>query len=235
MNHYLLIPLFLLYGLLSIQLLSWLKRKKSLKSVYTRKIFHILIFSTAGIIILYLGMIPLFIFGIIISSLVIIAVVRSRNSNFYKALVRNSDEPAAKFFIILPLISTAVGGTAAVLLFGKISLIGFFVSGWADGLAEPIGTKLGIHQYRTLSWGKTKTIKSLEGTAAVLIFGFFAALAALGLMQIPCLTALITALICSGAAACAEAFSLHGTDNFTVQIVVSGTAYLCLEKLLINI
>jgi len=235
MNHYLLIPLFLLYGFLSVQFISWLRRKKSLKVVYTRKIFHILIFTTAGFIILYLGTIALFIFGIIMASIVIIAVLRSRNSNFYEALVRNTDEPSGKLYIILPLISTAAGGTAAVLLFGKFSLIGFFVSGWGDGLAEPIGIKWGRHQYRTLSWNKTKAIKSLEGTASVLIFGFFAALAALGLMQIPWLTALTTALICSVAAACTEAFSLHGTDNFTVQIVVSGTACLFLEKFLINI
>jgi phytol kinase len=230
MKLYLLVPLFLLYGIAATALIVWLKDKKKCSSLYTRKLFHILIFTTAGFVMLYLGTVALFLFGIIISGFILYAVFRSRTSSFYQALVRVSDKGKNKIYVILPLISTALGGAVSVWLFGKFSLIGFFVSGWGDGVAELAGSMKGAHKYRALSWGKDERFKTLEGSLALFLVSAVTVLAALLLMGVSGKIILEMIVLCSLIAVITEASSPSGVDNFTVQITVSAIAFLIFQR-----
>ena len=229
------ILLFLLYGLFSLYFTSWLKQKKLVHTVYTRKIFHLLIFTAAGLIMLVWGTMHVFIFGFIISCLIIFTIIRGRKSSFFQAIARNSDMTHSSLNIILPFISTAIGGAASVLIFGKFSLVGFLISGWGDGIAEPVGAKCGLHKYKTPPWKKNANYKSLEGSASVFIVGIIAAVIALLLLEIPLKETIIIAVCCSFVSTITEAFSLPGTDNLTVQFAASGTAYLFFFQLMPNI
>jgi len=235
MKLYFTIPVFLLFGLFSLYLTIWLKQKKRIHTVYTRKIFHLLIFTAAGLIMLVWGTIPVFIFGFIISCLIIFTIIRGSKSSFHQAIARNSDLNHSSMNIILPFVSTAIGGAASVLIFGKFSLVGFLISGWGDGIAEPVGIKWGLHKYKTPPWGKNANYKSVEGSASVFIVGIIAAVFALLLLEIPLKETIIIAVCCSFVSTITEAFSLHGTDNLTVQFAASGSAYIIFFQLMPNI
>jgi len=222
-------------GFISLYFVSWLKQKKQISTVYTRKLFHFLIFTTAGLIMFFFDTIHVFLFGLVIFILIIYTVLDNKNSSFYNALARYQDSSGSLSSVILPLISTAVGGAVSVLLFGKFSIIGFFVSGWADGAAEPIGSKWGTHKFKTFSWNRSRNYKSIEGSAALFLVGIIAAFLALILIEIPVKMALIIAVSCSLISTITEAISFPGTDNLTVQIIASGTAYLIFFRMISNI
>lgn len=179
---------------------------------------------------LYLDIIAVFIYGIIISCIILVAVFKSRTSPLYHALARVSDKAKSKTYVILPLISTALGGTISVLLFGKFSIIGFFVAGWGDGMAELAGKAWGRHKYRVPTWGKKKRYKSVEGTITIFLVGAAAVFTAMILMDIPWEIIFRVVILCSALSALIEAFSPPGTDNFTVQIIASAVAFLLFQS-----
>ncbi|MFC1887648.1 diacylglycerol/polyprenol kinase family protein [Candidatus Cloacimonadota bacterium] len=218
--------LFLLFGILAILFTIWLKKKGKLSTVYTRKIFHILIFTAAGLIVLYLETMTIFLYGFIISCLILITLYVLRNSRFFEALTRESDRSKGNLHIILPLVCTAVGGAVSVLFFGKLAMIGFLVTGWGDGLADPIGTCWGKHKFRAASWDNEKRYKSMEGSSAVLIFAFIAATVSTVLLGYSVMEIFPTLLLISIVAVLVEAFSFPGTDNLTIQIAASGIGFL---------
>lgn len=90
---------------------------------------------------------------------------------------------------------------------------------WGDGMAEVVGRAWGRHRYQF--FGHTR---SLEGTAAFIVFGFVATLIALLLYPSPyaltLATALPLALVLIAVTAVVEAVSIAGLDNLTI----TGTA-----------
>jgi phytol kinase len=88
-------------------------------------------------------------------------------------------------------------------------------------VAEPVGVRWGKHQYRVPSLSHVKSLRSLEGSAAV----FFASalMILLGIALSPHFNLNIVAvwkipllaLLCAGV----EAVSPHGWDNATMQII----------------
>src|SRR6476659_207708 len=67
---------------------GWMKVKKNIRTPYTRKTFHFIIFSAAGIIQYYYGLHAVSLLGLIVSFIVLIAVVAGQRFSLYNSLAR---------------------------------------------------------------------------------------------------------------------------------------------------
>ena len=222
-------PLALLYVGLVAAFVGWLRIHEGVRAPYTRKIFHFLIISAAGIIQLVWGLTAVVVFGSVTAAAVAGAVLAGSGFPFYEALARPSDAPHRTLFIMVPLVTTALGGVLGNVLFSPFAPVGYMVTGWGDAVGEPVGTRWGKHRYQVPSLAGVKATRSLEGSAAVLLVGTAAAAVALLGLGFPTATALSVALACGAAGAVVEAFSTHGLDNLTVQVAASFVAWLLLH------
>lgn len=200
-------------------------KQKGIRTPYTRKSFHFVIFSFAGILQYYYGLHAVSLMGSFVFILVIIGVIQGNKWWFYKALARETDAPHQKKFIILPLLATATGGILSNIFFPGTAYIGYFVGGWGDAIGEPVGTRWGKHRYTVPTLFGVRATRSLEGSAAVMLLS--TAIAAVCLYQTPAFhlsieTSLLYGLICGIAAAAVEAASSHGLDNLTMQLCAAG-------------
>jgi phytol kinase len=164
-------------------------------------------------------------YGGVVSLVVLYAVARGPGFPFYEAMARPSDAPRRTLFIMVPLATTALGGILANVFFGAWAIVGYMVGGWGDAVGEPVGAKFGRHRYRVPSLGGVPAMRSLEGSAAVLVAGMLAAYAGLALRGVDPARALLGAVTCAAVGALVEAFSTHGMDNLTVQVAASGAAF----------
>jgi len=223
-------PFALLYTLSAVWLVSYLRCTKGVAAPYTRKIFHFVIFTMAGALQLFVGLPGVVVFGSIVSVAVLWALYRGDNFPFYEAMARPSDRPCRTLFILVPFITTALGGVLGNLLFPRVAFVGYLVCGWGDALGEPIGTRWGRHRYSVPSLGGVRATRSLEGSTAVFLGGCFAAFAGLYFAGAPARTSAYVALAAGVAGAFAEAISTHGLDNLTVQLAAAGMAFWVLPR-----
>ncbi|MBD3868301.1 MAG: hypothetical protein IFK94_09260 [Acidobacteria bacterium] len=207
---------------------GWLRIKADVRAPYTRKIFHFLIFTTAGFLHLTGGLPLVALFGGITALVVLYAVWRGDRFPFYEAMARPTDAPKRSLFILVPLGTTAAGGLLSNLLFGPFAVVGYLVGGWGDAIGEPVGTAFGKHRYKVPSLGGVAATRSCEGSAAVLAMGIGAACLGLFLGGYSAGSILTAGLACGVAGALVEAVSNHGLDNLTIQIASAGTAWLIL-------
>jgi phytol kinase len=198
--------------------------RRGVRTPYTRKIFHFVIFTTASVLQATLGLPAVTLFGSIVSVVVLYAVWRGEGFPLYEALARQTDAPHRTLFVMVPLVTTAVGGLAANLLFPAHAYLGYLVGGWGDAIGEPVGTRYGRHRYSVPSLAGVRATRSLEGSAAVMGMGILAATLALLAGGLPVSTALGVGALCGLAGALVEAFSSHGLDNLTVQLAAAGVA-----------
>ena len=202
---------------------GWLRVKQRVRIPYTRKIFHFIIFSAAGLLQYYYGLQAVSLMGGMVFLLVLVAVFFGDKIWFYQALARETDAPHQKKFIILPLLATAIGGIIANILFPETAFIGYFVGGWGDAIGEPVGTRWGKHRYTVPTLFGVKATRSLEGSSAVFIMSAtIATLCILQLTALPFAMAILFGIICGLSAAVIEAISSHGLDNLTIQLVAAG-------------
>lgn len=218
-------PIALLCGALAAYLAARL-RQRGMRVPYTRKIFHFAIFTSATAVQLIWGLPGVTVFGVVVSALVLAAVLRGDGHPLYRALARPTDEPHPHRFILIPLLTTAVGGGIANLLFPGYAYIGYLVCGWGDAVGEPVGTRWGRRRYRVPSMAGVPAVRSIEGSSAVLVAGTLAALAGLLATGRALPDALGMALAAGLAGALVEAISTHGFDNLTVQVAASAAAWL---------
>jgi phytol kinase len=202
----------------------WLRMKKSEPVPYTRKVFHFIVFSAAGIFQLRFGLKMTVLFGIVTCAAVLAAVWKGRGTPLFEALARPKDSPHEGLFILVPLASTALGGVLSNVWFPQTAFIGYLVTGWADAVAEPVGTAWGRHRYRVPSLFGVKAVRSLEGSLSVLVTAFVAVLLCGWTFGLGWGAALRMALACGVTAALVEASSHHGLDNLFVQVAVAGVA-----------
>ena len=146
---------------------GWLKKHRRWKTGYTRKLFHFLIFSTAAATQFRLGLPVLCIFGVSTSLWIALALLRGKGNMLYEAFAREKDAPHRTLYIVTPYMATLLGGTLANIYFGPAALAGYLVTGVADAVAEPIGTRFGKNTYRVPSLRSVKAMRSLEGSGAV--------------------------------------------------------------------
>lgn len=203
-------------------------RAGGLQVGYTRKVFHFGIFTSAAAVHLGGGLGATNVFGAVVAAVVVRAVLVGRGDPLFEALARPRDEPRRALFIVVPLVTTAVGGLLGALLFGPLAAVGYLVAGWGDAVGEPVGTRWGRHRYRVPSLAGVPATRSWEGSAAVVAVSVVAAwvtLAGLGweagrALAVGAVVGLVTGVV--------EGVSPHGTDNLTVPLVASAVPWLLL-------
>lgn len=218
-------PPLLLATVLAGGLAAWLRVGRGVRAPYTRKVFHFEIFTLAGVLQLLGGLPAVTLFGSIVSLAVLYAVFRGDAFPFYEAMARPTDAPRRTLFIVVPLVTTALGGVLANLFFPPFAHIGYLVGGWGDAVGEPVGTAWGRRRYTVPSLAGVRATRSLEGSAAVMVMGVAASFLGLLAGGVGVATASGAAAACGIVGAVVEAVSNHGLDNLTVQVAAAGTAY----------
>jgi phytol kinase len=212
------VPLCLIFIISVSYIAGYLKLNRNIKTNYTRKLFHISIFSFAGFIALFGSFAGVCIFGGI-STLFTLAVLYKGDGNiFYEGVAREEDSPHRSLYIILPLIATIIGGLLGQFVFGKFAVIGYFLVGFGDAVGEPIGVRFGKHIYKIPTFTRRIFIRTLEGSMGVLLASTVVSLVILlFILGLSPVMALLCALVIGACACAVEAISPHGFDNFTVQ------------------
>ena len=197
-----------------------LKTRYKLKTNYSRKIFHFIIFTSVLLIGIFfpLHRVAAFSVGAGIFILLLITVPKKGFlKNIYFSLAREQDEPHRSYFLLIPFIATALGGLTTGVLFSQYYQVGYLTAGWGDASGEPIGVRFGKHKYNVPTLSKTKCTRSLEGSLSVFFFSYLAAALVLIFLEygyesffLAIAAGFVTMLI--------EAISPHGWDNFTTQL-----------------
>jgi len=222
-------PIFLAAALAAGWLAGYLRVSVGVRTPYTRKVFHFLIFTMASVVQLTKGLSAVMLFGSVVALVVLYAVARGDGHPLYEALARPSDAPRRTLFVLVPLATTALGGLLANVFFGPTAFLGYLVGGWGDAVGEPVGTAWGRHRYTVPSLAGVPATRSLEGSAAVLVAGSMAASLGLAFTGVAPVQALAVGSCCGAVGAVVEAVSHHGTDNLTIQLAASGTAFFLLS------
>lgn len=216
-------PVLLYWSACCLWMAARLKRHWTLKTGYSRKIFHLLIFASAGVLQLSSGLAAVCLFGGMTTLVLAYAVWRGAGHAFYEALARERDAPYRTHYIVASYAATLIGGLISNLIAGPFALCGYLVCGLGDAAGEPIGTRWGRHWYRIPTRTGTTVQRSLEGSLGVFVVSALALL--FGLSLLFDLTAALHAwpVVVAIALACTaiEALSPHGWDNATLQISAS--------------
>jgi len=214
-------PLGLLWAYACLYFAGYLKRKKNLRTGYTRKTFHFLIFTSVAAIHAIWGTPLVCLFGGMTTLVVFYAVFRGAGNLLYEAMAREKDEPHRTYYVVAPYFATLVGGLASNMLFGSVAVVGYLVAGFGDAIGEPVGTRFGKHTYRVPSFRGVKTVRSYEGSVGVFLACLVALAVALPLCAPSALTPGTWWMLPALALTCAllEAVSPHGWDNTTMQII----------------
>jgi phytol kinase len=206
-----------------------LKINLRLRTGYTRKLFHVLIFTSAVFVNALGGFWAVCVFGLMVSVVVGFAVFRGRGNRLYEALARKQDGPDRTYYIIVPYFATLIGGMVSNIFFGPLAVMGYLVGGLGDAAGEPAGLKWGKHPYRTSNGRFSKTF---EGSVAVLAASVAAL--AIGVAISPHLSFGVRSLIALPVIAIVctfvEAFSPRGWDNVPMQVVPTVLAAILLSK-----
>jgi phytol kinase len=226
------LPAGLILGSLFGWLTGYLKDRFLLKTGYSRKMFHFIIFTLAAIVGLTAGFQAVQVFGIAIGLVVIRAVIQGEKNPLFRAVARPTDAPYEKYYIVIPFLMTAAGGMLSNILFGKLAIVGYVVTGWGDAVGEPAGTRWGKHKYRVPTLTGIQCYRSLEGSLAVLIASLTGSFIVLYFgFHLPVNTALIAALSIAVIAMLVEAITFHSLDNLTLQVAATATALYILKLL----
>lgn len=205
-------------------------RRRGVRVGFTRKVFHVLVFATVTALQALLGTPAVCLFGAAVSLVVLHAVLRGPGHPCYEAIARPADAPHRTLFVVVPYLTTLLGGVTASVLFGPVALVGFLVAGLGDAAGEPVGARFGRHRYRVRSLLAVPATRSLEGSVGVFLASVLALSLAVaiapdlrgGAAAIPAVVAIAVA------ATVAEAASPHGLDNLTMQILPAALASLLL-------
>jgi len=220
------VPLFLAWTWCCLLVAGRLKRR-GMRTGYTRKIFHFLIFGTVVLLQWLWGTPSVLVFGAMCSLVVFYAVFRGPGDLLYEALAREADAPRRSWFVILPWLTTLVGGLLSNVLFSNLAIAGYLVTGMGDAIGEPVGVRFGRHPYKAWSLTAVRATRSLEGSLAVFLFSALALVISvlifpvLGEVSYWFLRVVAIALI----AALLEAFTPHGWDNATMQLIPTALVY----------
>ena len=196
-----------------------LKLSHGIKTNYTRKLFHILVFSFAGVLGYLFDFRAVMLYGGITGLIIIYVIYRGEGKVLYEGIGREQDHPHRSLYIGVPFITTAIGGLLNNYLFAELALVGYLVSGWGDAIGEPIGVRFGRHRYKVPSLKGVYCERSIEGSIAIFLMSSFGTAVALILISgIIWWFVILIALVVGLAAALIEAVSPHGLDNLTTQV-----------------
>jgi len=194
-----------------------------IKTNYTRKLFHILVFSIAGVIGFFFGFRAVMLYGGITALIVIFVIYLGEGHILYEGIAREQDKPHRSLYIGVPFITTAIGGLLNNYFFLEFALVGYLVAGWGDAIGEPVGVRFGKHRYKVPSLRGVKCTRSVEGSIAIFTMSAIGTAVALFLIGIASMQVIFIAAILTGiATALVEAVSPHGLDNLTTQVGAVG-------------
>ena len=222
-------PLGLAWSYAALWFAGTLKRN-GMRTGYTRKVFHFLIFGIVAALEWRLGTPAVCLFGGMCTLVIFFAVWRGSGNLLYEALAREKDEPHRSFFILVPYFATLAGGLVGNMLFGRIAVAGYLVAGLGDAIGEPVGTMFGKCHYSVPSLSSVPATRTLEGSTAVFVMSAIALWLAAALSPHITLAELGVPKLLLIAAACTlvEAGSPHGWDNATMQIAPSAMVWVWL-------
>jgi phytol kinase len=199
---------------------------------YSRKIFHFIIFSVAGLTGMAGGFTATQVFGAALGLVVLFAVLRGEKSYLFRAVARPSDTPHQKYYILVPFLMTALGGMTGNILFGRAAVIGYIATGWGDAVGEPVGTRWGRHKYPVPTLTGIRSYRSLEGSLGVFLASLLGTIVVLSLgFPLGMFDTLLAALAIAAVTTLVEAVTFHSLDNLTIQILSTGTAVLMMRVL----
>lgn len=210
---------------------AYLKTKVRLRTGYTRKLFHLLIFISAAFVHASGGFWTVCVFGLMVSLVVGLAVFRGPGYGMYEALAREQDGLDRTYYIVIPYFATLIGGITSSVIFGPLAVVGYLVGGLGDAAGEPAGVRWGRHPYRISAQGVIVT-KTLEGSLAVLAASGVALLIGVAITPELAFTPGSLFLLPAIAVVCTlvEALSPRGWDNVPMQVVPTVLAAILLSK-----
>jgi phytol kinase len=223
-------PAALLWSYSCLTFAAFLKTRFRLRTGYTRKVFHVLIFVSAVFVQAVGGFAAVCVFGSMVSLVVAYAVIAGPGNQLYESIAREQDGKDRTRLVIIPYFATLIGGLVSSVFFGPLAVVGYLVGGLGDAAGEPIGTRWGKHRYRVAN-GSPAT-KSYEGSLGVITVSGVALMIAVAirpelhwssqsLIVVP-LIAVLCGLV--------EAISPRGWDNVPMQIVPTLLAAVLLSK-----
>jgi phytol kinase len=220
----------LAWSCLCLRFAGYLRCRRNLRTGYTRKIFHLLIFTTVAMLQLRSGLVAVCVFGAMTTLVLAYALLRGVGHPFYEALARESDRPHRTYYIVVPYLATLIGGIASNLFFGPLAVVGYLVGGIGDAAGEPVGTRWGKHQYK-FSWlGRRAGTKSVEGSAAILLASLLGLLVALAIQRQLNWQSLVAIVLIACSCTVIEATSPRGWDNTPMQFVPTFLAFMLLPR-----
>lgn len=222
-------PIAVLYTTLTAVIVGRLRVVRNVRAAYTRKIFHFSIFTVATVFHLVWRLPGVTVLGIVTTAVVLYAIHRGDGYPLYEALARPTDTPHRTLFIIVPLLTTALGGVTVNIFFARFAYIGYLVCGWGDAVGEPVGSRWGRHLYRVPSLIGVRAKRSVEGSVAVFVVGAVAAMVGFAASGRPLGDAVLVGTVCGLLGAAVEAVSPHGLDNFTTQVAATFVADVLLQ------
>jgi phytol kinase len=198
-----------------------LKTRGQVKTGYTRKVFHFLIFGTVVAIHARWGTSGVCLFGGMASLVIAYAILRGPGHVMYEAMAREKDSPRRTYYIVVPYLATLIGGLLSNILFPSTAVFGYLVTGLGDAIAEPVGTRFGKHEYKVPALRGVKAIRTLEGSCAVFVASLLSLTLSLALSHQYDLSVAswLIVLLIALASTLVEAISPHGWDNATMQVV----------------
>ena len=214
-------PAALLWAAACLILAGDLKACWQWKTGYTRKVFHFLIFGTVVLVHWIWGAPGVCLFGGMTTLAIAYALLRGPGHFMYEAMAREKDAPNRTHYVVVPYFATLLGGLASNVFFPHTAVLGYLVAGLGDAIAEPVGTRFGKHQYRVPALRGLRTVRSLEGSASVLVVSALSLAACLGLSPhfVVSGESLLVVMLIAAVATIAEAVSPHGWDNAVLQVV----------------
>ncbi len=217
-----LFPVTVVWSFLALFIAGFCKRNLKWKTGYTRKVFHFFIFISAFFYQYYFKLPGVFILGWSVTIVLLYACYKGAGDVFYEALAREKDAPFRTKYIIYSYLATFFGGVLSNIFFGQFAVFGYAITGIADAIAEPIGTRFGKHQYRVFSFDKTKiSFRSIEGSLAVFVTTYLIYFSTLYFSQTIFPATYFIVLVMAVLCALTEAFSPSGFDNLLLQLVAS--------------
>jgi phytol kinase len=217
-------PIALIYTMLVGSLTGRLRLRRGVRTPYTRKVFHFLIFTMASVVHIAWRLPGVVVFGTVVTLVVLYAVWRGDGYPLFEGLARPTDAPRRALFVVVPLLTTVAGGLTSNLLFPATAYVGYLVCGWGDAVGEPVGTRWGRHAFQVPSLSGVRATRTLEGSLAVFLVGSAAAFGGLLASGTEPARALLVGLACGIGGTLVEAVSHHGIDNFTTQVAGAAIA-----------
>lgn len=187
----------------------------------TRKIFHFIIFTSAAALRYFTDGGTLAVYGSVVALGILVAVWRGDGEPLFEALAREEDAPHRAWFVVVPLLSTAIGGVLAQLIAGPGAVVAYLVGGWGDAVGEPAGKRWGRHKFSVPRLMGVPAIRTVEGCVAVFFASWLAGGIAFVVLGCGPATAVGYALLVAAAATVVESVSPHGSDNLTIMVAVA--------------